>query len=368
MATPTIRVGVIGTGFARGTLVPVFRACPGVEVTALASARPERAESAARELGVPYATTDWRELVARADVDLVCIATPPALHHDMTLAALAEGKAVLCEKPTALDAREAEAMWRAARERRVLALLDHELRFLPSRRRMRDLVRTGELGAVRGAHVYYRNDNRASAERPWDWWSDAARGGGLLGALGSHAVDALRFVLGREPDEVLGQLATHVRSRWDPLSGGVRPVTSDDEAVLLMRFGPIHASVALSSVAPGKPVHGLEVSCERGGLRVEGRELWCSRVGSRAWERVALPEEAPLPPGVPDSEWAQGFWRYARAFTDALREGRDTVEDAATLEDGWRTQRVLDAARRSHGERRWVRLDERPPASRGVRS
>ncbi|MCP3102232.1 Gfo/Idh/MocA family oxidoreductase [Myxococcus sp. K15C18031901] len=233
---------------------------------------------------------------------------------------------------------------------------------------MRDRVRSGELGAVRGAHVYYRNDNRASAERPWDWWSDAARGGGLLGALGSHAVDSLRFVLGREPEEVLGQLATHVASRMDPLTGRARRVTSDDEAVLLLRFGPVHASVALSSVAPGKPVHGLEVSCERGGLRVEGRELWCSRVGSRTWEQVALPEEPALPPGLPDNEWAHGFWRYARAFTDALREGRGEVEDAATLEDGWRTQCVLDAARRSHGERRWVRLDERPAGSPRTRT
>lgn len=351
-----VRVGVIGAGFARTTQVPAFRACPGVEVVSLASARREKAEEVARQLGVPHAAADWREVVSRPDVDLVCIATPPALHRDMTLAALEAGKAVLCEKPTALDAAEAEAMWRAARQRRVLALLDHELRFLPARQRLRDVVRSGELGAVRHAHVYYRNDNRAAADRPWDWWSDAGQGGGLLGALGSHAVDALRFVLEAEPDEVLGELATHTTSRPDPLTGQVRPVTSDDEARLLLRFGRATASIDLSSVSPGKPVHGVEVSCEHGGLRVEGRELWRAKVGGRTWEKVELAPEEPLPAGLPDNEWARGFLHYARALTGALREGRTRVPDAATLEDGWRNQQVLDAARRSHVERRWVRL------------
>ncbi|MBZ4416244.1 Gfo/Idh/MocA family protein [Myxococcus sp. RHSTA-1-4] len=352
-----IRIGVLGAGFARTTQVPAFRALPGVEVVSIASARREKAEEVARQLGVPHVAADWREVVARPDVDLVCIATPPALHRDMTLAALEMGKAVLCEKPTALDAAEAEAMWRAARQRGVLALLDHELRFLPARERMRQVLHSGELGPVRHAHVYYRNDNRAPADRPWDWWSDAAQGGGLLGALGSHAVDALRFLLGCEPDEVLGELATHTTSRPDPITGQVRPVTSDDEARLLLRFGKATASIDLSSVAPGRPVHGLEVSCERGGLRVEGRELWRSTVGGRAWERVELPAEEVLPHGLPDNEWARGFLRYARALTEALRAGRTTVEGAATLEDGWRNQRVLDAARQSHAARRWVRLD-----------
>ncbi|WP_426754977.1 Gfo/Idh/MocA family protein [Myxococcus sp. Y35] len=355
MATArTIRMGVIGAGFARTTQVPVLRTLPGVEVVSLASARRETAEAAGRQLGVPHVTTDWREVVSRPDVEWVCVSTPPALHRPITLAALEAGKAVLCEKPTALDAEEARAMWHAARERRVLALLDHELRFLPARQRLRALVRSGELGAVRSAHVYYRNDNRASPERPWDWWSDASQGGGLLGAIGSHAVDTLRFVLGAEPDEVLGELTTHTAHRPDALTGRPRPVTSDDEARLLLRFGAATAAIELSMVSPGKPVHGIEVSCARGGLRVEGGELWRSTVGARAWERVELPTEPQLPRGLPDNEWARGFLLLARAFTQALREGRTTVEGAATLEDGWRNQQVLDAARRSHGERRWV--------------
>jgi predicted dehydrogenase len=275
----------------------------------------------------------------------------------MALEALAAGKAVLCEKPTALDATEAEAMFIEARSRGVLALLDHELRFLPARQRARELILRGELGALRHARVAYRSDNRASSSRPWDWWSDAGQGGGVLGALGSHAVDALRFLLGREPVEVLGSLKAHTAKRVEEGSGATRPVTADEEAIVLLRFGPdVTATVELSSVEAGEPVHAVEVFGARGALRVERHRLWRSAVGSRTWEPVELPELEALPAGLPDNEWARGFLRFARALVEALREGRTSVEGAATFEDGWRNQLVLDAARRSHEERRWVEL------------
>ncbi len=356
-ARERIGVGIIGAGFARSTQVPAFQACPGVEVVSLASARRERAEAVARELGIRHVSSDWRDVVRHPDVHLVSIATPPHLHREMTLAALEAGKAVLCEKPTALDASEAEAMWRAAQGRGVLALMDHELRFLPARQRLRELVRSGELGALRHARVHYRSGNRADASRPWDWWSDAGQGGGVLGALGSHAVDALRFLLGREPTEVLGALATHTPARIDPATGTAKPVTADEEAEVLLRFdGGLTATVTLSSVEPGEPMHLAEVFGVRGGLRVRGSELWRSTVGGRTWERVEVPPLEPLPRGMLEGEWSLAFVCFARALTEALRSGRTSLEGAATLEDGWRNQRVLDAARRSHAERRWVVL------------
>jgi predicted dehydrogenase len=354
-----IRVGIIGTGFARSTQVPAFRACPGVEVVSIASARLERAREAARALGIPHATGDWRELVSSPQVDLVSIASPPHLHREMAIAAVQAGKAVLCEKPTALEASEAESMLMAADQRGVLALMDHELRMIPARQRMREIIQSGDLGPIHHARVQYRSDNRASPERPWDWWSDVARGGGLLGALGSHAVDSLRFLLGREPDQVLGALATHVMTRPDATTGESRVVTSDDEVQALLSFGgALTAVMSLSAVESGKPLHVVEVFGPRGGLRVEGLELSRADVGGRKWEPVELPAAEPLPPGVPDNEWAHGFWRFARAITEAMRAGARTVAGAATFEDGWHNQRVLDAIRRSHTERRWASLSK----------
>lgn len=352
-----IGVGIIGAGFARKTQVPAFQACPGVEVVSIASARRERAEAVAREFGIGHVGQDWRDVVRHPGVHLVCITTPPNLHREMTLAALEAGKAVLCEKPTALDATEAEAMWRAARGRGVLALLDHELRFLPARQRMRELVRAGELGRLRHVRVQYQSGNRASSALPWDWWSDVGQGGGVLGAIGSHAVDSLRFLLGQEPTEVFGALATHTPTRLDAATGEARPVTADEQAEVLLRFGGgLTGTLTMSSMEPGEALHLKEVFGERGGLRVRGQELWRSTVGSRTWERIEVPVPELLAKGMPDTEWSHGFLRYARALTKALREGQATLEGAATLEDGWRNQRVLDAARQSHAERRWVAL------------
>jgi predicted dehydrogenase len=360
-AVQPIRVGIIGTGFARSTQVPAFQACPGVEVVSIASAHLERAEAVAKDRGIPHIARDWREVVGNPQVDLVSIVTPPHLHHDMALAAVHAGKAVLCEKPTALDAAQAEVMFLAAEQRGVLALLDHELRFLDSRQRMRELILEGALGTIHHARVRYRSDSRGGPERTWDWWSDVARGGGLLGAVGSHAVDALRFVLGREPTEVLGVLATHVATRPDEETGEPRVVTSDDEVQALLKFGGgLTASVSLSAVEPGQPLHVLEVFGSKGGLRVEGLDLRRAEVGGRTWEPVPLPLPAPLPPGMPDDEWAHGFARYARAITDALRSSARRLPGAATFEDGWLNQRVLDAVRRSHTERRWVSLTSHP--------
>lgn len=352
-----LRVGIIGAGFARSTQAPAFQACPGVEVVSIASAHPEHAEQAARELGIPRAMQDWRELVRDPGVDLVSIVTPPHLHREMAVAAVNAGKAVLCEKPTALEAPEAEVMWMAAEQRGVLALLDHQLRFLPSRQRMREIIQSGELGTIQHARVRFRSDSRAGPGRPWDWWSDMARGGGLLGAIGSQAVDALRFLLGREPQEVLGVLATHISTRADAQTGEPRLVTSDDEVQALLNFGwGLTAAVSLSAVEPGKPLHVVEVFGSRGGLRVEGLDLLRAEVGGRKWEPVELPAPERLPAGMADSEWAHGFLLYARAITESLRAGAQFVPGAATFQDGWRNQSVLDAIRRSHSEHRWITL------------
>jgi predicted dehydrogenase len=175
--------------------------------------------------------------------------------------------------------------------------------------------------------------------------------------MGSHAVDSLRFLLGREPVEVLGVLATHITTRADASTGAARVVTSDDEVQALLGFGGgLTAQVSLSAVEPGKPLHVVEVFGAHGGLRVEGLELLRAEVGGRKWEPVPLPPVEPLPAGMPNNEWSHGFQRYARALTATLRSGERMLAGASTFEEGWRNQRVLDAIRRSHSERRWIVL------------
>jgi predicted dehydrogenase len=360
MADRTIRIGIVGAGFARITQIPGFNNCEGARIVAIASARRDHAAAVAREFGIENVENDWRALVARDDLDLISIVTPVVKHCEMTLAALERGHAVLCEKPMAMNAGEALRMAEKARNTGVLALIDHELRFLTGRIKMRELLLRGEIGKVQHAKLTFRSDSRADPERPWNWWSDEKQGGGALGAIGSHVVDGFRWLLGAEVSAVSANLATHIRERRDE-SGILRLVTTDDEANLLLRFADSDltegatGNVSTSLVEPGKPEHRLEVFGTRGAYMIEENALWQSRVGDGEWKRVET-EPGELAPGMRDNDWSRGFTILSRRIVEALQAGRTTVEGAATFEDGYQTQLVLDAARKSYKSGCWERI------------
>ncbi len=358
-----VGIGIIGAGFARTTQIPGFRACAGARVVSIASAHRERAAAVAQEFDIPHVADDWRGVIERADVDLVSIVTPPATHLEMTLAALDAGKAVLCEKPMAMNAAEAKRMHLRALEKNALALIDHELRFLNGRQKMREMLLSGEIGEVWHAKLVFRADSRTKPEVAWNWWSDEKMGGGALGAIGSHAIDAFRWLFDAEVAEVFCSLQTHVKQR--PADNGeMRDVTTDDEANLILRFTntPLTksttANVSLSVVESGEAKHRLEIFGSRGALKVEERgELWHSQTGTGKWTPVDV-ELGHVADGMGDKGWQRGFVEFARRIVEALREERHTIEGAAAFDDGYHTQLVLDAARRSHESGCWVAPDK----------
>jgi len=336
----------------------------GAKVVAIASRNRDRAEEIAKEFGIEHVAADWHELVAHKDVDLVSVVTPPSTHMEITLAALDQRKAVLCEKPMALNAGEAARMVEKAKAAGVLALIDHELRFLNSRRVMRGMLQTGAIGSVRHCNYVFRSDYRSIA-RPWDWWSDEAMGGGALGAIGSHVVDSFRWILSAEVTKVLGMLTTHIKERPDKPNGGMRPVTTDDEAKLLFRFsdGPhtegTTGAASISVVESGKYENRLEVYGTKGALMVEETgELWLSPTGAGAWRPVQVDQDH-MAVGMREGSWSRGFTAFSVAICEALRAGKTTVKDAATFEDGYRVQVALDAIRASNESGCWesVRQD-----------
>jgi predicted dehydrogenase len=134
----------------------------------------------------------------------------------------------------------------------------------------------------------------------------------------------------------------------------MRRVTTDDEANLILRFEDndlvkgATATVSLSVVESGRAEHRLEIFGSKGALRIEDSgEVWQAQTGAGDWARIET-ERGSLAEGMRDGGWSRGFTLFSRAIVDALREGRNVVEGAATFEDGYRTQLVLDAAHRSH--------------------
>lgn len=352
----SIRTAIFGNGFARAVILPCLRHLPEISLEGLSSPNLERARQTAREFAIPRTAADHREILEQVRPDLVFVVTPPHRHEEMACDALQAGCHVICEKPMALDAGGSARMLAAARARpRQLALIDHELRFLPARRELKRLLREGSLGRCLRADYSLHTTSRRDPSAPWTWWSDAGQGGGILGAIGSHAVDALQVLLG-EILAVRGTLHTFVSSRKDPTTGRPREVTSDDfaQATLAFSSGTL-GSMTLSAVE-GTRHHRLTLTGTDGTARVEeqGPLRILSGPGARESKPVAreIPLDDGLPPsgalGIPDTDWSRAFLLQAREVVRAILESRDSVPGAASFEDGHRTQQVLDAVRRSH--------------------
>lgn len=347
-----IGVGFIGTGFARSVQMPAFAACENARITSVASGSLENARASAELFNVGHFTDDWRETIERGDVDVVCITTPPNLHREMTLHALEHSKHVIAEKPMAMNAGEAAEMVAAAAKSSVIAIIDHELRFLPGRLKACEMIRNGEIGPVRHVKYLFRSAFRSDPQHKWNWWSDAAQGGGALGAINSHVIDSFRWLTGSEIESVSCQLNTGIKERTDS-SGERRPVTTDDEANMLLSFTDtdlVKGATALVSVSmmEGPDYENtVEAHGEKGAIRIGSNgELSIALLGEKEWRKVAIRPAKEID-GMPNTGFARGFVELAPLFIDAVRRGDRTLENAATFDDGLAVQKVLDAARES---------------------
>lgn len=349
-----VRIGFIGTGFARKVQIPAFLKCANAEIVSVASYSRANAESTAREFGIPHYTDDWRETAANENVDLVCITTPPDLHFEQTLAALEHGKHVLCEKPMAMSVAEAAEMTAKAKEKNVLALIDHELRFQTGRQKAFEMLRAGEIGAVRHAKYNFRAPHRGDANLPWNWWSDKAAGGGALGAIGSHIIDSFNWFLGAEISSVFCQLQTQIKQRKDARTGEMRDVTTDDETLMIVRFADgelienATGIVSVSMVEQPEYQNRLEFFGTKGAMRIEQRgEIFIARQGETVWTQIETDLGENIE-GVADTGFARGFLKFAPEIVNAIRHEKTEIPHAAAFTDGVKVQKIIDAAHESN--------------------
>lgn len=357
---------VVGTQFGVLTHLRALRAA-GIEVRALVGRDPDKTAQRAARMGVEGAYTSLTEALARSDVDLVSVATPPHTHAGFVLEAVAAGKHVLCEKPFARNAGEARAMLAAAEAAGVVHLLGTEFRFATGQALGARAMRQGLIGEPRMATMVLNLPILADPEGEVpDWWSTAAEGGGWLGALASHNVDQLRTLLG-EFAGVSASLSLVADRDW----------TAEDSYTVHFRTVSGVAGI-LQSTAGG---WGLPVACTRiygshGTLSIEGDAVKVAdRSGLRTLEtpddlRNPAPDPAPADLMVTAYDHLHGagtdLGPYTKLFA-VMRErilGRETPADPApaTFADGVAGQEVLDAIRQSAREQRWVEVPAYAPA------
>lgn len=354
----TIRVGVIGTSFARQGYLPALRTVPDAEVVAIASGRLANARAAAAEFNIPNAYDDWQKMLDSHEFDLVCVVTPTLYHAPMTLKALEHGAHVICEKPTAMNADEARQMYEAAEKPGRVHLMGHELRFNPNRRKIKRLIDEGYIGQVRHINVVNITPSwgNPASRAKGDWWSDAAMGGGRLGANGSHQIDLLRFWLG-EIGALTGQIATMVPNRIDKTTGEPWTATGDDQFSFTaeMKNGAL-ASIFVSSVARHNMSNQVQIFGSEGTIRLadSDEKLLVARADGDFEDMSEQDPNAALP-GVLKGIWNVSFVSLIHEATAAIREKRRTRQ-GSTFWDGLQNQIAMDAVRRSWAERRWVTL------------
>lgn len=350
-----IGVAVFGTGFGAAVHLPALKYLENVNIVSVVSRRGERARAVGERHGIPNATTDWRDAINDPAVDAVVIATPPYLHHQMVIAALEAGKHILCEKPMARSLAESRDMVNLAQSARVAAMVNHQMRYLPIRRRVKELIEEGYIGEPQSVSVnVYRSSLADPNERPFGWLMEADKAGGMLGASGSHYIDSLRWWLG-EIHEVAGITSTMVKRRRLPDSSGMASVDADDNFAMLLRFasGAI-ATVHFSATAPINAGEEITISGSEGMIIIQGEEdLLGARRRDMGLRELPIPER--LKVRLP--EFSHSFIRptilLMQDWMTAIRTG-EWSPIAPTFADGAKVQEIMDAVIRSRTQGRWI--------------
>lgn len=357
-----IGVAVVGTGFGQKVHIPGFQAHHRTEVVAVYHRDIDKASSIASAHNIPYYADSLTDIVSRPEVAAVSISTPPFLHYEMAKIALEAGKHLLLEKPTTLSAEEAKELYHLAEAKGVVTAMDFEFRFVPAWQRFQEMLREGYVGNKRLVKIECLVSSRADANRPWNWYAQKEKGGGMLGAMGSHVFDYIRWLFG-DIQGLSARLITGIAHRPDPTDGKLKPVDADDTCLLMLELTDrTPVQVCLSSVTYQGKGHWLEVYGDRGTMvlgssnlkdYVHGFQLLAAPAGESLQE-VQIPQGLEFPQTYSDGRIAP-FIRVVDAWVESIDTG---VPMTPSLPEGMYSQLLMDLAHQSHATNSWVVVPE----------
>ncbi len=350
MSRPPIGVAIAGLGFGEKVHLEALSAHPGLQPVALWHPRQERLQKAVQKHSLT-GYTSWDELLNDPQIDAIVIATPPEPRFELARRALEAGKHLLLEKPVALQAHEVSELQRIALRQQLSVAVDFEYRAVPLFMQAARLLEGGAVGTPWLVKLDWLMSSRADASRPWNWYSQRECGGGVLGALGTHAFDMLAWLIG--PINSI-QAVNHVSIKERPHPDGTM-ATVDAEDVSLIQTTLnwqgqcdhlIPAQVSLSSVARNGRGCWIEVYGSDGTLRlgssnqkdyVHGFGLWYG-CGNETLRAVS-----PDPDLVFHSTWSDGriapVARIQDWWAESIRSGTPMVPGLA---EGLASQMACD--------------------------
>ena len=283
----TLRVGLIGHRFMGRAHSNAWRQAPrffnlkaNVELHTICGRNTAGVQMARAQLGWQHATTDWREIVESPLIDIVDISVPNHLHAEIAIAAAKNGKHILCEKPLAMNVKQAEAMLAAAQKAKVVHMVCHNYRRIPAIALAKKMIGEGALGRIYHYHARYAQDWLADPEFPINWrLQKETSGSGAHGDINSHIIDLGRYLVG-EFKEVSGLLHTFVEERplAESLAKGARKmgkVNVPDASIFLGRMeNGVLANLEATRCALGRKNHiEIEINGSKGSLYFDFEDM-----------------------------------------------------------------------------------------------
>jgi predicted dehydrogenase len=379
-----LRVGIVGFGWmgqvharALSRLTQHYADSPLTpQLVAVADpADDDRTERAAAAFGFQHQLTDWRELVGRGDIDLVCVTGPNFIHRDVAVTAAQAGKHLWVEKPAGRNALETAEIVAAVEAAGVQAAAGFNYRNVPAVELARELIAAGRLGTVEHTTVRFISDYAAHPEGALSWrFLNEHSGSGVLGDLVSHAVDLARYVVA-DIAELVVDRATFIGQRpgasagamhFERGSGSLGDVENEDYVNALLRFADGSRGLLESSrTAVGEQnTYGIEVHGTTGALRWDFRRMNELQVcvdqdfqNAFFTTRYAGPGDGEFGAFQPGANNPMGFDDLkvieARRLVQSIADGKP---HGATIHDALVAARTVDAMIRSADERKWVSL------------
>jgi predicted dehydrogenase len=378
MAKKQLRIGMIGYGFmgrahsnAYKQVGQFFPSNHQVVLKAACARNADQIKAFAAQWGYESTETDWRKLVERPDIDVIDICTPNNLHKEIAVAAAANKKAILCEKPLAMNAAEGREMVAAVEKAGVPNMVWYNYRRIPAVTLAKRLIDEGRLGKVFHYRAKFLQDWTIKADLPQGgqglWRLDvAAAGSGVSGDLLAHCIDTAIWLNGRL-DSVNCMTETFVKQRMHTLTGKVEPVGIDDACIFMGRFanGSL-ANFESTRYARGhKALYTFEINGENMSLFWDLHDLHRLQVFDykdegkiRGWKSVHVTDNSPDHPYM-DKWWVPGLAiGYDASFTHQVADfiqGLETgIPQGPTFKDALETQCVLDAILDSAKTQKWV--------------
>ncbi len=361
--TQKLRIAFAGLGFGKKVHLEALKESDYLIPTAIYHYKKEKGQLLEQLTGLRF-YHNWEKLIKSDDIDGIIIATSPESRFELAKEALENNKHLLLEKPVALNSREIKELQRLALIKNLRVCVDFEYRAVPLFLQTKKIINENTLGKIYLIKLDWLMGSRSDPKREWNWYSLKEKGGGVIGALGTHAFDMLNWFFG-ESKKVSGKLSTSIKKRSLPNTSKLLEVTSEDICIANLEISDyqdelLPCQVSLSSISRNGRGFSLEIYGSEGSLflksenqkdYVHGFNLKFSDKENKIYDLSADPlfrfEKTWTDGRIAPVKEIQNLWALSIINETPVIPG---------LSEGLNSQRICEAIRESSDSGLWIKI------------